>query len=298
MANVFTETDPNRNKTGFLGFGTPGGPFGIRKLIDPAGFKSDFDATFGTPFRTPDRPLQFGREFVQEGFGRKDPTLFNFVSDLNAIDPLFGSATQLNLRSEQLARERDKAARDEAIATLTSSKSGIQELLANQQALDFRVVSPAEEQAQSQQIAQIGASGEGRAIQSAASRGVTQAGATLQNVASIRAQTAADDVILRSGIGGQNRNARNQFEIGLTLSLAEIDRQISAIQAGVDFQPSDFLPFAQLGFGAEQFSQQSDQLDRQANSLTPQDIVRLILSLPGTGIPKGIADLFGGGQAA
>lgn len=300
MANIYTQVDPNRNKKGFLGVGTPGGFFGLRKVFDPAGYQEDFDATFVTrdnfsrPGKFGSRPGVPSSAFISATGGR-DPALLDLYNAINTQDAGLGAAFLLNEQDTRETRERDKAARDEAISTLTGSKSAIQELLANQQALGFRVVSPEEEQAQSQQIAQIAARGEGQAIQSAASRGVTQAGPTLQNVASIRAQVSADDVMLRSNIAGQNRTARNQFEIGLTMALADIDREIADIQAGVDFQPSDYLPYAQLGVGISQFNEQSALLEKQATTLTPSDIMRLVMALPGTGIPEGIFDFFGGG---
>ena len=283
MANIFEDVARRQAEGSFFRTVFPNAP-------GPLPTRNDLSA----PFKGFTRPGVPTPEFVQATGGR-DQLLFDLFDSIE--DPGLRSASLLNARSEREARERDQVARDEAIATLTGSKTSIQELLSNQAALDFRVVSREEEQAQSQQITQIGATGEGRAIQSAASRGVTQSGATLQNVASIRAQTAADDVILRSSIGGQNREARNQFEVGLTMAMAQIDREIADIQAGVDFQPSDFLPFAQLGFGVKQFNEQTDLLEKQANSLTPQDIVRLFLALPGTGIPQSVAGLFSG-QAA
>lgn len=239
--------------------------------------------------------VDFSRAFQAAGGGKPSGPVFDTLASLNESLPIAASAGLANLQSEEETRRRNEIARTNAISTLSGSSERIQALLDNQEALNFRVITPEQEQASLQQIAQQGATGQDQAISSAAGRGVLLSGPTLQNVASIRAQTSAQGVNLRSTNAGINLEARNRIEFALNQELNRIDDEIARIQSDVNYIPSDFLPFAQLGTAADIFNTQTDRLDQQAG-FTTQDLFNAILSLPGTGIPETVAGLFTGGS--
>lgn len=263
-------------------------------LLDFARFRQS--EGLPTPLFPGLQPLDTGRSFDLDarafqasGGGKPSGPQFDLFTGLNESDPRFGAAFLANLESERETRRRNENARLNAINTLTGSSGRIQALLDNQEALNFRVISPEEEQASLQQIAQQGATGQDRAISSAAGRGVLQSGPTLQNVASIRAQTAAAGVTERSSNAGINREARDRLEFALNSALTQIDQEIARIESDVNYIPSDFLPFAQLGFAADAFNTQTGLLEDQAG-FTYEDLINLALQLPGTGLPAGFAN--------
>ena len=179
----------------------------------------------------------------------------------------------------------------------TAALTGLQE----QAAPGYDVISDKQQAANDLQIAQMYARNLSAAQASAAGRGVAGGGVAAGQQAAIRSYADAAGLDLAARTEGINKQARQnalaalgqlssaygRTDLAWQNSMAEVSRGLAAIDAGVDYQPTDFTTFDMLSFAMERERAEAEQIEQYMDQWGQQQETDLLdLILPAWGIKQ------------
>lgn len=170
----------------------------------------------------------------------------------------------------------------------------------------YSIVSPVEQTALHNRIAQNYAQNLNAAQASAAARGVGAGGAAIGQEAAIRSMAQTGGLTLDAAIAEANRQqqlsaldalgrltgAYEGTDLAYLSALDQIAAQQAAVEGSIEYQPTDYLAFAELADAqrrAEEEQRFRDEMFAELQDQTKynwQDFVNWLLSLPGSQIPQ------------
>lgn len=256
-------------------------------------------------------------QFFKDAGGGDDPALF--LAFANAFPFEENPTVWLNLMSAAESRGREDEARRRAIGTLEGTRREIAEArdlfrsdpgrqqigetLATRASPAFDAIGEAEQAAAVNEIARRVALAQAHQLAGAASRGTVRSGTTGATLDAVRALGEIGGVQSRAQFERFNREARERALHALTQfedrslalenqyldALARLDEGIAMLEKGVDVEPADFVPFAQLDFARQQYADTLERVDRELALLEEAanpnvlDLFALAPQLSGTG---------------
>ncbi len=278
-----------------------------------AGVSRDLGTGFYTNYRMPDVP-----SWARNQFGNDAAGFYGFSRGFT--NPMDRQAWIANMRSAENAAADTLRYRNAALETLGGARGdvlGEQERfradplrarimaeLGRRASPEYRMFSPAEEQAFRQQLSQAYARAEAARRVGAGATGSLRSGTYSAQEAAKEGRAAASGVELQARIDAATRTAQGNaltaldeasraswhYEANLLSELGEIDRAMAGIRSGIEFEPADLFPAAQVQFGRESYEDDLALAERgvaaQEEALRegPEDFRNSLLEGIGSGV--------------